>query len=426
MAEKYVIVGNGCAAMEGIKAVRENGFDGEVYLVSDALHPAYNPMLVTYFASGKISYDAMFPYGNNFDFYTKYNVKTYLGASVVDLNTNEKFVENSKGLKLNYDKCLIATGSSPVIPPPFRKIVDRLYTIRTIEDSVKFRKLLNGEKKKVLVVGASMIGIKVVEALVNKGFDVCLADFATYIFPMIAHRNCSLMIHEILKKKNIRLRFGTAVERIEEDEKSLIVHFTDEGPCEKVDCVVLCAGVKSNMEFLDPGQIAMDRGILVNQNMETSCPSVYAAGDVSQGNDLISGEQRVIGLWANARYQGRTAGMNMAGKKSKYLGTLPHNITHFMEHDFIGVGNILNGDDMYEEMDEDNNKYCCFVWKEKKLIGANILNVPEISGLLKNFIVKGLVSTLNEGGLALPSDNLAMNKLYNKYPRLEKKFLEMR
>ena len=118
--------------------------------------------------------------------------------------------------------------------------------------------------------------------------------------------------------------------------------------------------------------------------------------------------------------------MNMAGKRMKYHGTLPHNITHFLEHDFIGIGNILNGDDMYEEIDEENNRYACFVWKDKKLIGINLLNIPEISGLLKNFIVKGLVTKPTADLSALANDNLAMNKMYNKYPRLEKKFLEMR
>ena len=426
MTGNYVVVGNGCAAMEGIKAARENGYKGAIYLVSDLLQPSYNPMLVTYFASGKIDYDMLFPYGNNLDFYKEHDVKLYLGSPVVNLDAEEKSVETAKGFKVYYDKCLVATGSSPVIPPSFHNITDYVYTLRTIDDAVRFRKLLNGEKKKVLVVGASMVGIKAVEALIDKGFEVCLVDFAKYIFPMIAHKNCSLLIQDILEKKDVKLRFGTAVERIEEDDNRVTAYFTDEGPPETADCIIMCAGVKSNMAFLDPEQVELDRGIIVNEFMETSCPDLYAAGDVAQGRDIMTGEQRIIGLWSNGRYQGRTAGMNMAGKRMKYHGTLPHNITHFLEHDFIGIGNILNGDDMYEEIDEENNRYACFVWNNKRLIGINLLNIPEISGLLKNFIVKGLVTKPTEDLSALANDNLAMNKMYNKYPRLEKKFLEMR
>ncbi|NLP30026.1 MAG: NAD(P)/FAD-dependent oxidoreductase [Clostridiales bacterium] len=426
MSENYLLVGNGCAAMECAKSLRENGYTGNIYLLSDLLEPAYNPMLITYFASGKIEYDAMFPYGSNMDFYTRYNILPYLGSPVINLDAKEQFVENSKGLIIQYDKALIATGSSPIIPPAFSNVVDYVYTLRTIEDGVKFRKLLRGPKKRVLVVGASMVGIKAVEALVENDFEVCLVDFAKYIFPMIAHKNCSLLIQEILRSKNVKLRFGTAVERVEKDKNNLVTYFTDEGSAEEVDCIVVCAGVRPNISFLDPDQVDIDHGILVNQYMETNVPGLYAAGDVSQGDDLISGEKRIIGLWANARYQGRTAGANMAGKKTKYLGTLPHNITHFMEHDFIGVGNILNGDDMYEEYDEDNYTYCCFVWDKKKLIGVNILNMPEISGILKNYIIKGLLTDSADGLSKFANDSLALAKLYNKYPRLEKKFLEMR
>ncbi len=426
MAENLVVIGNGCAALEGVQAAREHGLNGDIYLMSDLSQPAYNPMLVTYFASGKIPYDMMFPYGNNMDFYTKYNVKLHLGSPVIKLDAAEHFVENSKGTKLNYDRCLVATGSSPMIPPAFQKVKEYTYTLRTIEDSVKFRNLLSGEKKKVMVIGASMVGIKAVEALVDKGFDVCLVDYAKYIFPMIAHKNCSVMIQNILMKKNVRLRFGTAVERIEEEENDLVAYFTDEGPAERIDCIILCAGVKSNMSFLDPEQVEIDRGILVNEYMESSSPGLYAAGDVAQGRDLISGEQKIIGLWSNGRYQGRTAGAAIAGKKKRYMGTLPHNITHFMEHDFIGAGNILNGDDMYEECDEKRNQYCCFVWKEKKLIGINALNMPDISGILKNHIMKGAVSNAMNDAFTFTDNSFAMNRLYSKYPRLEKKFLEMR
>ena len=81
------------------------------------------------------------------------------------------------------------------------------------------------------------------------------------------------------------------------------------------------------------------------------------------------------------------AGSNMAGVKRKYHGTLPHNITHFLEHDFIGVGDILNGDDMYEERTWPTIDIVVLCGK-KKLIGINILNIPEIAGMLKSYIIR--------------------------------------
>ncbi|NLY71653.1 MAG: FAD-dependent oxidoreductase [Clostridiales bacterium] len=426
MSENYVLVGNGCAAIECAKSLRENGYSGNIHLLSDLSVPAYNPMLITYYAAGKIEYDTMFPYGNNMDLYKRYNIIPHFGSPVVKLDTKEQYVENSEGFKIHYDKALIATGSSPIIPSAFKNVSDHVYTLRTLEDGVKFRDLLRGQKKRVLVVGASMVGIKAVEALIENGFEVYLADFAEYIFPMIAHKNCSIIIQEILKSKNVKLRFGTAIERVEKDKDSLVAYFTDGGPTEKVDSIVICTGVRPNVSFLDPNQVEIDNGIVVNEYMETSVAGLYAAGDVSQASDLLSGEKRIIGLWANARYQGRTAGANMAGKRTKYLGALPHNITHFMEHDFVGVGDINEGDHIYEEYDEENYSYCRLVWKDGKLIGVNILNIPEISGILKNYIIKGLVTDYKDGLSKFANDSLALMRLYNKYPSLENKFLEMR
>ena len=121
MSENYVIIGNGGAAMECIKAARENGYKGEITLVSDALYPAYNPMLVTYFASGKAAYDTLFPYGNNLNFYTSMGVRLYLGSPVVNLNTENKTVENAKGLKFITISALLHLGHPLLFQGPLKK-----------------------------------------------------------------------------------------------------------------------------------------------------------------------------------------------------------------------------------------------------------------------------------------------------------------
>ena len=113
-------------------------------------------------------------------------------------------------------------------------------------------------------------------------------------------------------------------------------YFQNSADAEEADLLIMCIGVRANTSFVDRKHVESRQGILVDEHMQTSASGVYAAGDVAQGRNLLSGEQQIIGLWANARYQGRTAGRNMAGVAEEFAGNIPHCISHFMNMDFVG------------------------------------------------------------------------------------------
>jgi 3-phenylpropionate/trans-cinnamate dioxygenase ferredoxin reductase subunit len=117
-------------------------------------------------------------------------------------------------------------------------------------------------------------------------------------------------------------------------------------------------------------------------------PGLYAAGDVAQGKNLLSGESQIIGSWNNARYQGRTAGRNMAGGNEFFPGNIPHNITNFMGMDFVGIGNVNDQDRM--EKKYDGKRYIQLFWKGGLLTGANLLESYTESGVIKTALIKGL------------------------------------
>jgi NADPH-dependent 2,4-dienoyl-CoA reductase/sulfur reductase-like enzyme len=122
--------------------------------------------------------------------------------------------------------------------------------------------------------------------------------------------------------------------------------------------------------------------------MRTSAPRLFAAGDVAQGENFLSGESQIIGLWNNARYQGRTAGRNMAGKNEFSQGNIPHNITHFMGMDFVSIGDVDNHDRM--EKKHDGKRYIQLFWKDGFLAGANFLDCYTESGAIRSALIKGL------------------------------------
>lgn len=406
------IIGNGSAAVEAIKALRENNYAGDINLISDSMWPSYNPMLTTYYVSGKIEFGDMFPFGYNMDFYKENNVKLHLGSPVVELDADKKTVITENGLKFEFDKCLIATGASPFMPPIKGINLKNVFAMRTVEDALKLKDALKKSPKKAVVVGASMVGIKVVELLKDAGLKVTLADQAPCMFPLAAHEECAHLIQQVLIDKGIDLKFGAAITGIEEIEKGLSVSFGED--VVEADLVVICIGVRPNLKFVNRNQITVDRGIVVDDSMRTNNEDIYAAGDVSQGTNILTGEKQIIGLWTNARYQGRTAGRNMAGVKDTFKGNIPHNITHFMDMIFTGLGDLQHGD--RHETRQTKDSYVHLVWNQEKLVGVNMLGDSCSNiGIIKNALEKRLISDSFLDSTCLCSNNLRDNLLINYF-----------
>jgi NADPH-dependent 2,4-dienoyl-CoA reductase/sulfur reductase-like enzyme len=407
---KIAIIGNGCAGAECIKALRENGYRGEIHVLTDSKWPVYNPMLTTYYAAGKINFDQLFPYGKGDEFYREYRVDIHPVSPVVTLDAESRQVANKAGFELNYEQCLIASGASPILPPIEGIGSHKVYVMRTVEDAIKLKGAIDKKPRKALVIGASMVGIKLVELFYKLGIKVCLADLADRIFPLTAHADCSRVIEDRLRKMGIKLRFGAGIKKVEDSPTGVTAYFDNSSEKEEAELLVMCIGVRTNTGFIDRTQVELKQGIIVDERMRTNVPGLYAAGDVSQGKNLLTGEKQVIGLWANARYQGRTAGRDMAGIGEVYPGSIPHNITHFLGMDFVGIGDICQYDRM--EKLSDSRRFMQLFWRHGLLTGANFVDTYTEAGVVKNALIKGLLQDTpgNNNSLTL-IQNLHINKI---------------
>src|SRR4030043_280443 len=366
--KSMVIVGNGCAGAECIIALRKSGYNGKIHLITDSRWPVSNPMLTTYYVGGKIGFDGLFPYGASQDFYLKYGVKVYTESPVVALDAEKKVVYAKSGLEFRYNQCLIATGATPFLPPVEGIGSDRVYTMRKVEDAIRLKDALAKIPPKVIIIGASMVGIKVVELFYEAGGKICLADLAQHIFPLTAHPKCALVIEERLGRKGIKLRFGVEMEKVEETTRGMRVFFKDGTETEEADILVMCTGVRANIGFIDRKQVAVDSGILVDGHMRTSMPGLYAAGDVAQGKNLLSGASQIIGSWDKAPYQGRAPGRNKGGGNEFFPGNIPHPLTPFLGMGFVSIGDVDSHDRM--EKKRDGKRTIQLFWKDGFLTGA--------------------------------------------------------
>lgn len=383
-----LVLGNGGAAMHAVSACRHASHTGSIHLVSDTAGPAFNPMLSPYFLAGKIPFEDCFPFGE--EFYDHHRVACHFGSPVTMLDAVNKEVFLGNGERLAYDRCLVATGARPVLPDvPGLDDSSSVFTLRTPGDALRLREVISPTGN-ALVLGASMIGVKMAEILMGHGMNVTLVDAADQIMPGAALPECASIMELEIIKRGADLRLGRILEGVENRGGKLICFFKDSEPLE-ADLCLACTGVRPNLDFLDPNQVELDQGILVDEMMKTGAEDLYAAGDVCQGLNSVTGEKEMIGLWRNACLQGRTAGLNMAGSDTLYPGTIPHHVSSFFGLDFVHLGDInRSGEEVriLANSDFSGGVFYFLVFEKDMLVGVNAINTLRHAGSLMSAILR--------------------------------------
>ena len=388
MHRRLLIIGSGGAAVSAAKAARLSGHEGEISLVSDADEGAFNPMLAPYYLKGHIPWEGCFPFGP--DFYRAYDITCSFGVPVESLDAVNQAVMLAGGERLSYDRCLIATGASPVIPPiPGLKDSPRAFVLRTAA-SVRSLERIISTSKRAVVLGASFVGLKVAEILKKRGMEVILLDVVDQVLPRGAHPQAAALLKTYFEEKGVEVRLDCTMEGMEGARKGVVCRFSD-SIIEEADFVVLCTGVRPNIDFVNPDQVDLDQAILVDEQMRTSAPNLYAAGDVSQGANLLSGRRECFGTWQSACLQGRTAGQNMAGREASYYGSIQENISPFFEWTYAQIGETrAEGEDKGHVTfgDPRDRGYGLLTFEGDVLIGANLINCTRFAGLLRRAVIQ--------------------------------------
>jgi NADPH-dependent 2,4-dienoyl-CoA reductase/sulfur reductase-like enzyme/rhodanese-related sulfurtransferase len=220
----------------------------------------------------------------------------------------------------SYDKLVLATGASPIIPPIVPRYGKRITTFKTLEDAINLRKSLEtGKIGKVGIVGGGFIGCELAEAFgVLWGAAVVLIDAAPNILPNILDPEMASAVEAYMKGKGIEVHTNCPLEEINESEEAVIIktaHMTFE-----VDCAVIAVGVRPNSELAADCGLAVGKagGIVVDDKMTTDDPNIYAAGDCVEVGHLISGKSLQLPLGSLANRQGRVIGSNLGGGDERF------------------------------------------------------------------------------------------------------------
>jgi NADPH-dependent 2,4-dienoyl-CoA reductase/sulfur reductase-like enzyme len=389
--KKIVILGNGGAAAHAVMAARTAGFSGEIHMVSDSDRPAFNPMLAPYYLKGALAWKHCFPFGSAF--YQRFRVNCHFGSAIERLDADQKTVLLQNREKLHYDKCLIATGASSVTPPvPGLENSPYAFPLRTADHTLRIEKAITSAKK-VIVLGASLVGVKVAEILTKHNAAVTLLDVAEQMMPNGAHPHTAQLLRSYFELHNIDVRLGCSLEGMEGGDGGVCC-FLPGSIMEEADFVAVCAGIRPNLLFLDSGQVAIGQAVVVDTRMQTSASDLYAAGDVCQGLNRQSGQSQWLGTWGNACYQGRTAGLNMAGVTVHHAGMVPQHISPFFDWTYAQLGDVnRQGEGVRVDIhgDPDREGGCSLlVYEDDILVGANLINCADNLGSIKKAITQKL------------------------------------
>lgn len=389
---KVAIIGFGGAGYNAAREVRRRDPEAVIDVYSDTDIGPYNPMLTTYYIKGAIPYDALFPFGDLESIQSVLKLNVYGKKPVTGLVPDEKKLKFADGSEAVYDKILISTGASAVMPPIPGLDLPGVFKMRTAADAVELKEMLEtGRVKSCLVIGASWVGIKVVEDMVAYQVPCTLVDGAKWMFYVAAFEETAKRTQQDLEAKGVPVYCEQMLDHIEQEENGQLTAVMQNGRRFTADTVAVCIGVRMNVGFLKDSGIEMNRGVVVDKTMRTNYEDIYAAGDCCEALDIQSGTHRNIGVWYNANKQGQVAGANMAGQHMEFDANVLVNLAHYLDYDFISIGDVSSckpEDEVYEY--EDQQYYIRAVRGGSGIKCINMIGSADSNGVVKNTFIKSI------------------------------------
>lgn len=398
---RYLIIGNSAAAVHAVEEIRNIDREGEIIVFSREPYLAYSRPLITEFLfdgvpERKMAYrDAAF--------YRTHRVDLRLSLEVRKIDTKKKEVVDSKGGVTGYDTLLLTAGGNPFVPPIGGSDKEGIYTMMTW-DSAKEVKARLGETRHAVVLGGGLIGMKTAEGIFEAGVKTTVVELAPQILGRILDADGAGVFEDYLRKYGMDVITGDTVTEVGGEKNVSMVKLRSE---RVIDCdmLIVAIGVTPNMTIAKEAGIATNRGVLVDEYMQTSDPHIFAAGDITESRDILVDEARVNAIWPLASQQGRVAGKNMAGERIAFPGGFPKNSLSLLGLETVSMGHVDPPDDTFEvisRVDRERHVYRKFILKEGYVHGGIFVGEIEkagvITGLIKNKVrLEGDLSWLLSG-----------------------------
>lgn len=393
----YLIIGNGVAGSAAAESIRKNDPSGKITTFTKGKYYFYYTPALPEFVSGEKQVKDFVIH--NEPWYEKNRIAIHLETAVTAIDPVKKTATTQKGDAVPYDRLLLACGGYSFVPPIPGAKDPRVFTLRWIDDGVAIRERAKRAKKAV-VIGGGLLGLEAGNGLRKLGLEVSVVEFAKRLLPRQMDVPGAALLQRQMEKMGFRFRLDAQTKEIISETEKLQV-LLQSGEKLDADLVLISAGVRPELTLAKSLNLKIDKGVQVDDMLQTQLDGIYAAGD------LIEHRGRFYGIWPAAMEQGRIAGANMAGKKEAYPGTVPSNTLKVAGIDLVSTGEIDDQEKMESIVvkDEAQLSYRKLVLKEDRIVGAILLGDIRGNDRLQKAIKSGQnVSAFKKSLAADPFD----------------------
>lgn len=338
MRAPYLLVGNSAAALAAVDLIRRADPTGKIVLVNREVGPAYSRVALPYYVSGERSRESL-AIRQRPD-YARLGVELVEDAPVARLDPDGA-VELASGRRLEFDKCLLATGSECLRPPIAGLDAVPHHFLWTLADADGLHAACEKGAKTAVVVGGGFIGMLAAEALRKRKIKLTIVEAASQLMPQLLDADGAARFAEAVAASGQTVRLGTAVASVATGKGGIDVTLQG-GDKIGADVLVVATGVEPNLGPAG-GAVKTGKGIVVDAHLRTSAPRVWAAGDVAEVPDFLSGVPAIHAIWPTAVDQGRAAGANMTGHAVAYQGSLGMNVVELFGVTLAEIGRFREG-----------------------------------------------------------------------------------
>lgn len=319
---RYVIIGNGAAGATAAQTIRQNDAAGEIIILTAEPYPMYSRPGLAYVLIKEVSPEQIV--ARTLDWYEEWGINLVLGEAI-SLDVDRQTVWLADGRSLAYDRLLIATGARATPPPYPGAELDGVVYLDTMDGTKELVKK-TGRARRAVVIGGGITALELTEGLAYRGVETHYFLRRDRLWSHVFNDEEATLLENKMKAHHVHIHYNTEAVEILGDRRGRVrgVRLKD-GSEFKCDLVGVAIGVKPLIDVVAYTAIATDRAILVDEQMRTNVPNVYAAGDCAQVYDRWTGQHMLDILWPSAVAEGNAAGLNMGGKTYRYEKGSPFN-----------------------------------------------------------------------------------------------------
>ena len=377
---EYVILGAGAAGITAAKTIRKADSEGKITVISTDTQVHSRCMLHKYLSHERDAAGISFV---DPDFFEKNQIAWLPGKTVNRLDTQRKKVYTDQGDEVSYDRLLIATGAESFIPPVGNlREAENVFGLRHLRDAQAIDELAK-DVENIVIIGSGLVGLDAAYGLMETGKKVSIVEMADQILPVQLDKTAAFEYQKRFEEAGARFYLGRkAADTVMEEDKIIREIILDNGEKLPCDLIIVAAGVRSAVAGMEGEGIVIDRGIKVDDYLQTGAEGVYAAGDVTG----------LSGIWPNAQKQGETAALNMCGSHVEYTDRYAiKNTISFFGLVSMCVGVILPQEGDVVIAREDSRNYKRVVLRDGKVVG--VLLQGDIShGGIWQYLIKNQIS----------------------------------